>query len=51
MKLEFSPQIFKKYSYVKFHANPSSGSRVVPCGQADGWTDMTKFIFAFLQFC
>jgi hypothetical protein len=24
---------------IKFHENPSSGSRVVPCGQTDGRTD------------
>ena len=33
MKLEFSRQIFEKWSNVKFHENPSSGSRVVPIGQ------------------
>jgi hypothetical protein len=32
MKLEFSPQIFEKYSNIKFQENPSSGSQVVPCG-------------------
>jgi hypothetical protein len=26
MKLEFSPQIKKKYSNIKFHENPSGGS-------------------------
>jgi len=31
----FSRQSFGKYSYIKFHENPSSGSRVVPCGQKD----------------
>ena len=32
MKFEFSRQIFrKKFSSIKFHENPSSGSRVVPC--------------------
>jgi len=49
MKLDFSPQI-KKNSYVKLHENLSSGTRVIPCGRADGWTDMTKFIFAFCNF-
>jgi hypothetical protein len=33
MKLWFTRQIFEKYSTTKFHENPSSGSRVVPCGQ------------------
>ena len=31
----FSRQIFQKYSNIKFHENPSSGSRVVPYGQTD----------------
>ena len=31
MTLEFSRQIFEKYSNIKFHENPSSGSWVVPC--------------------
>ena len=35
MKLEFSRQIFEKSSNIKFHKNPSSGSRVVPCGRTD----------------
>ena len=36
IKYEYSLQIFEKSSNVKFHKNPSNGSRVVPCGQADG---------------
>ena len=32
MKLENVQQIFEKYSNIKFHENPSSGSRVVSCG-------------------
>jgi len=35
MKLEFSRQIFGKYSNIKFHENASSGSRVLPFGQTD----------------
>jgi len=31
--LKFSQQIFEKHSNIKFHENPSCGSRVVPCGQ------------------
>jgi len=38
MKLEFSRQLFEKNSNIKIHENPSSGSRVVPCGQTDGRT-------------
>jgi len=34
----------------KFHKNPSSRSRVVPCGQVDGRTDMTKLTVAFRNF-
>ena len=47
MTLEFSRQICEKYSNIKFHQNPSSGSRVVPRGRTDGQTDMTKLIVAF----
>jgi hypothetical protein len=46
LKPEFSRQIFEKFSYIKFHENPSNGSRVVPCGR----TDMTKLIVAFCNF-
>jgi len=46
MKLEFSGQICEKYSNIKFNENPSSGSRVVPCGRKD----MTKLIVAFRSF-
>ena len=35
MKFEFSQQIFEKYSNIKHHENPSSWSRVIPCGQTD----------------
>jgi hypothetical protein len=37
---------FLKISNIKFHENPSSGSRVVLCR----WTDMTKPIAAFCNF-
>jgi len=46
MKLEFSRQIFEIYANIKFHENPSSGIRVVPCGQ----TDVTKLAVAFRNF-
>ena len=46
--VEFPQQIFrKKLSNYKFHKNPSSGSRDVPCGQADGRTDTMKLIDGF----
>jgi hypothetical protein len=57
IKLEPSQQSFggggggrtkkeKKRPNIKFRQNPSSGSRVLPCGQ----TDMTKLIVAFRNF-
>jgi len=33
-----------------FHANPSSGSRVVACGPTEGKTDFTKLVIAFRNF-
>jgi len=44
MKLEFSGQIFEKYSNIKFIGNPSSGSRVVPR------KDMTDLTATFRNF-
>jgi hypothetical protein len=38
MKLEFLRQIFEKYSNIKFHENPSSGSQIVTCGRTDEQT-------------
>ena len=46
MKLEFSSQIFEKFTNVKCDENPFSGSRVVAYGQ----TDMTKLIVAMSNF-
>ena len=37
--LEFFRHIFEKYSNVKFHESPFSGSRVIPCGQINRRTD------------
>jgi len=47
MNLEFSLQILGESSDIKFHGNPSIGSRVVPCRRTDILTDMTKLIVAF----
>jgi len=48
MTLAFSIKIFEKnYTNIKFHENPSSGRRVVPCWRTDGH-DEAKV--AFLNF-
>jgi len=46
----FSGQIFEKSSNIKFYENPSSGSRVVPCGRTDRQIYITKLIVAFRNF-
>jgi hypothetical protein len=44
MKLEFPRQIIKKSSNIKFHENPFSGSRVIPCGEThDGANKLVRF--------
>jgi hypothetical protein len=49
MKLEISQQTFEKYSNIKFHENPSSGSPVVPCGRTD--TTRLTVALAILRTC
>ena len=49
MKAEFYRQILEKYSNVKFHENPFSGSRGVPCGQTDRHGEANKSLFAILR--
>ena len=58
MKLELCQQIFEKYSNLKSHEYPFSGTQVVQCGREGGQegrhagrqahrrTDMTKLIIA-----
>jgi hypothetical protein len=46
----FSRQNFEKYTNIKFHEIPSSGSRVVPCGRTNRQTDMRKLIITFCNF-
>jgi hypothetical protein len=42
---------FEKSPNIKFHENPTSGSRVVPCGRTDRWTHgQTKLIVVFRNF-
>ena len=54
MELKLSRQIFEKSSSIKFHANPSSGSRFLSCGLTDRRTDrqedMTEVTVAFRNF-
>jgi len=38
MKLEFSQQIFQKYSKIKIHEKLPSGIWVIPSEQTDGQT-------------
>jgi hypothetical protein len=49
VKFELYGQIFEKVSNIKFYQNPSSGSRVFPCGLTD-MTDKAKRIVAFRNF-
>jgi len=49
MQLDFSLLIFGESSYIKFHENSSSGSRVVTCGQKNGQTRQICSLFS--QFC
>jgi hypothetical protein len=55
-KLDFSRLILEKYSNVKLHENPSSGSRNIPCAQKDGRSgrdgpaDVAKLTVAFGNF-
>jgi len=39
MTIEFSRQVIEKYSDIKFNGNPFCGSRIVPCGRTDRYTD------------
>ena len=50
MKIQHSEQTFKKYNYIKFNENPSSGSRVVPTGRTDRQIGITKLIVVFRNF-
>jgi hypothetical protein len=48
MKLEFSPQIFEKYSNIKFHENSPVGIKLF---HADGMTRQDEANNRFSQFC
>jgi len=48
MKFDFSRNFFEKFSNIKFHENPSSGRRVVSCGQTDRHGEADS---CFSKFC
>jgi hypothetical protein len=51
MKLDFSRQIFEKFSNIKFHEHSSLSAELSPVdGQTDGQADLTKLIVAFRNF-
>ena len=50
IKLGFYGKIFKNFSNIKFHENPSSGSRVVPNVRKEGQIDTMKLVVAFRNF-
>ena len=41
MKLAFLNRFFLKNLHIKFHENPSTRSRVAPCGRTDGEPDLS----------
>ena len=47
---DFLDRYSKNAQIIKFRETPSSVSRVVPCGQSDGRTDVTKLTVAFRDF-
>jgi hypothetical protein len=54
IKVELLRHIFEKVSNIKFHQNPWTGSRVVPCGRTDGHDEAWNWAAAnnrFSKFC
>jgi hypothetical protein len=49
MKLEFSQQIFKKYSNIKFRKYPSGGWQVVARGHVDERDKANSHFFAVVN--
>jgi len=54
MKFDFPDRFSKNLQKITLQEAPSIGSRVVSCGQTEGWrdrgTDLTKLILAFCNF-
>jgi len=50
MEFEFYQQIFEKYWNIKFHENPTGGSRVgsMPDGRTDKWAYKTELSVNFV---
>jgi hypothetical protein len=46
---ELPRQIRKIYSYTKFYENPFIGSRIVACGQTNGWRELKVAFRNFLN--
>jgi hypothetical protein len=46
VKFELPRQILEKSSNIRLLENPYSGSRVFPCGEMEGRTDMTQLTVA-----
>jgi len=49
MATEFSRQILEKSSNIKFHENPSSEGRAVPCGGTDRYDEANSRCSSFCQ--
>jgi hypothetical protein len=49
VKLELFGQIFEKYSNIKLHKNPPSGSRVAPSGRTDRHDEVSSCFSNFVK--
>jgi hypothetical protein len=50
IKFEFSLAVFPKILNMKYHENPTSGSRVVYCGQTDRHDEANSCFTPFCEF-
>jgi hypothetical protein len=49
MKLEFTQQIFEKYSHLELYENPLLVSRVIPCGRTDRHNEANSRLSQFSE--
>ena len=49
MKIEFCRQVFEKQANIKFHENPSSGSRDALCGEREGHKEAKRCLSQFCE--